>query len=245
MGGAVALLVGLFVRYLVLTVTGSYALLAAVLFPCCLLAGFARSDPRAKAGRGYAFILLVVVSPQNTMTYDLLGSLNEALAQLIGLGVAVIAFSALPPPATPQTRRLRVMQRMVRDVLAAATRPSALLPRPDKWLARMFDRLEQISVESRSIQEAGQILILVGQGLLRLRDIDDELRRCVGQIITASEAAPDHICASLRRLASDEAEGAGLRAQHEIREIADLLESGRNVIAAWPADFCRFSVDRV
>jgi uncharacterized membrane protein YccC len=245
MGGVMALLVGLFMRYLVLTVTGSYVLLAAVLFPCCLLAALARSDTRAKAGPGYAFILLVVVSPQNTMTYDLLSSLNDALAQLIGLGVAVIAFSALPPPATPEARRLRVMQRMVRDVLAAALRPSALLPRPDKWLARMFDRLEQISVESRAVQEAGQILILVGQGLLRLRDIDDELRRRVGKIITGSEAAAHDICASLRRLAAGEAEGAGLRAQREIREIADLLESGRDVIAAWPVGFCRFSVDRV
>jgi uncharacterized membrane protein YccC len=35
LGGALAIAVGLFIRYVALTVTGSYALLAAVLFPCC------------------------------------------------------------------------------------------------------------------------------------------------------------------------------------------------------------------
>jgi uncharacterized membrane protein YccC len=184
-GGSLAILVGLFMRYVALTMTGSYALLAALLFPCCFLAALARSDARAQAGSGYAFIVLGIVSPQNTMTYDLLSSLNDALAQLIGLGVVAIAFSALFPPALPETRRLRVMRRMVRDVLAVALRPSALLPRPDTWLARMFDRLDQISSESRAIQEAGQTLILVGQGLLTLRDIDDDLRRRAGKIITA------------------------------------------------------------
>ena len=206
LGGALAVVVGLFMRYVALTVTGSYALLAAVLFPCCFLAALARSDIRAKAGSGYAFIVLGVVSPQNTMTYDLVSSLNDALAQLIGIGVAVIAFSALPPPATPETRRIRVMRRMVRDVRATALRPSGLLPRSDTWLARMFDRLDQMATESRAIQEAGQTLILVGQGLLTLRDIDDDLRRRAGKIITECDTASDDVCLSLRQLALDEAE---------------------------------------
>lgn len=245
MGGVLALLVGLFVHYVALTETGSYALLAAVLFPCCLLAALARSDTRAKAGPGYAVILLGVVSPQNSMTYDLVSSLNDALAQLIGIGVAVMAFSALPPPATPEIRRLRVMKRMVRDVRNAALRPAALLPRPDKWLARMFDRLDQLSVESRAVQEAGQILLLVGHGLLTLREIDDDLRRRAGKIITACDRTGDNICASLRQLAAETAESTGPRVQREILEIARLLEAGKNVIAAWPVGFGHLSWDKV
>jgi uncharacterized membrane protein YccC len=174
LGGALAVVVGLFMRYVALTVTGSYALLAAALFPCCFLAALARSDIRAKAGSGYAFIVLGVISPQNTMTYDLVSSLNDALAQLIGIGVAVIAFSALPPPATPETRRLRVMRRMVRDVRAAALRPSVLLPRSGTWLARMFDRLDhRKSCDPGSGPDSDP----GGAGLLTLRDIDDDLRR--------------------------------------------------------------------
>jgi uncharacterized membrane protein YccC len=240
-GGALAILVGLFMRYIALTMTGSYALLAALLLPCCFLAALARSDARAQAGSGYAFTVLGVVSPQNTMTYDLLSSLNDALAQLIGLGVVAIAFSALFPPALPEIRRLRVMRRMVRDVLAVALRRSALLPRPDTWLARMFDRLDQISSESRAIQEAGQTLILVGQGLLTLRDIDDDLRRRTGKIITARDQTSQDICMSIRQLASDEAGSIGPRAQRELFEIAQLLETGKTAIAAWPIRFGNFS----
>ena len=53
------------------------------------------------------------------MTYDLLSSLNNGVALLIGIAVTVIAFSAVVPPSSPGTRRPRVMSRMVRDVLAA------------------------------------------------------------------------------------------------------------------------------
>jgi uncharacterized membrane protein YccC len=240
-GGALALLVGLFIRYVVLTATASFALLAAVLLPCCFLAALGRSDTRAKAGSAYAFVVLGVVSPENTMTYDLLSSLNNGVALLIGIAVTVIAFSAVVPPSSPGTRRLRVMRRMVRDVLAAALHPSALLPSPDTWLARMLDRLDQISVEKRAIQEAGQTLILVGQGLLTLRDIDDDLRRRVGKIITARDTECCDICTSLRRLALDEAESAAPRAQREILEIALLLEAGKDAFAGWPAGFRNLS----
>jgi uncharacterized membrane protein YccC len=245
LGGALAIVVGLFIRYAALTVTSSYALFAAVLFPCCFLAALARSDIRAKAGPGYAITLLGVVSPQNTMTYDLVSSLNDALAQLIGIGVAVIAFSALLPPATAETRRLRVMRRMISDIQAAALRPSALLPRPDKWLAQMFDRLEQISSEGRAIQEAGQTLILVGQALLRLRDVDDDLGRRAGAILTARGERVDGICTSLRQLASDDAESLDSGPQRKILEIAHLLESGKTAIAAWPVELCNRCPDRM
>ena len=137
------------------------------------------------------------------------------------------------------------MRRMVRDVLTAALCPSALLPSPDTWLARMFDRLDQISVENRAIQETGQTLILVGQGLLRLRNIDDDLRWRVGKIITARNTEYCDICTSLRRLALDEAESAAPRAQREILEIALLLETGRDAFVAWPAGFRNLSFERM
>jgi sugar phosphate isomerase/epimerase len=109
----------------------------------------------------------------------------------------------------------------------------------------MFDRLDQISVENRAIQEAGQTLILVGQGLLTLRDIDDDLRRRVGKIITARDTECCDICTSLRRLALDEAESAAPRAQREILEIALLLEAGKDAFAAWPAGFRNLSFERM
>jgi uncharacterized membrane protein YccC len=233
-GGALAILVGLFLRYGVLTTTGSYGLFAAVLFPCCFLAAMARSDPRAKAGSGFAFVLLGVISPENTMTYDLVGSLNDGLAQLIGLGIAVVAFSALPQPATPEARRLRVLRRMVRDVRAAALWPSALLPPPQRWLARMFDRLSRLSEESPTIQEGAQTLLLVGQGLLALHDTDDDLRRRAGRLIFTDSIANETIETMATQLDLVAAACANPRARDELLDLSRLLEVGRNAIATWP-----------
>ena len=109
----------------------------------------------------------------------------------------------------------------------------------------MFDRLDQISVENRAIQETGQTLILVGQGLLRLRNIDDDLRWRVGKIITARNTEYCDICTSLRWLALYEAESATPRAQREILEIALLLETGRDAFVAWPAGFRNLSFERM
>jgi uncharacterized membrane protein YccC len=236
-GGVLAILVGLFLRYDVLTTTGSYGLFAAVLFPCCFLAALARSDVRAKAGPGFAFVVFGVISPENTMTYNLPGSLNDGLAQLVGLGIAVVAFSALPPPATPKASRRRVMRRMVRDVRAAALWPSILLPPAQRWLARMFDRLNQLSTESQTTQVAAQTLLLVGQGLLALHNIDDDLRRRAGRIIFASGIADENIEVVTKKLASVAAACANLRAQHELLDLAGLLEANRNAFVTWPVNF--------
>jgi hypothetical protein len=46
---------------------------------------------------------------------------------------------------------------------------------------------------------------------------------------------------SIRQLASDEAGSIGPRAQRELFEIAQLLETGKTAIAAWPIGFGNFS----
>jgi hypothetical protein len=179
------------------------------------------------------------------MSYDLGNSFNAALAVLVGLGAAVVSFSALPPPASSETRRGRVMRRMVRDVCAVAQRPGFLLPQTDKWLARMFDRLDQIGTEGAAIQEAGQTLILVGHRLLALRELDDDLGRRVGQILSKNGSPNRGVCTSLKRLASDAAGTGHPKALREIIEIAALLEAGRAAMSSWPVGFEGLSLDEV
>jgi len=244
-GGALAILVGLLLHYGVLTTTGSYGLLAAVLVPCCLLAAVALSDARAKVGSSFAFVVFGVISPDNTMTYNLVGSLNDGLAILAGLSIAVVAFSTLPKSATPQARQRRVMRRMVRDVRVVALWPSALLPPPRKWLARMFDRLNQLSAESQTIQVAAQTRLLVGRELLALHDIDDGLRRRAGRIIFADSVADENIETAAEKLALVAAACANPRAQSELLNLARLLDADRNAIATWPVDFHHNNVREV
>jgi uncharacterized membrane protein YccC len=220
-------------------------LFAALLLPCLLLAALGRSDSRAKLGSGFALAVFTVISPENIMSYDLSISFNAALAQLVGLGAAVVAFSTLPPPASSETRRRRSMRRMVRDVCAAAQRPAFLLPRTDSWLARMFDRLNQIGTEDAAIQDAGQTLTLVGHKLLLIRERDDDLGRRAGRILLRNSELNSGIYASLMKLASDAAGTGHPKALREIMEIAALLEAGRAAMSSGPVGFEGLTLDKM
>jgi len=146
-GAALAAVVGVVVHYSVLTTTGSFPLLAAVLLPVLMLAALGRSDARAVSGGGYGLVVLGIIEPTNVMQYQLDATLNDVVADLLGLWLAVIAFSALPPPASVSTRRWRARRRMAKGFLASVCAPDFLRPDTDRWLARMFDRLTQVGDE--------------------------------------------------------------------------------------------------
>jgi uncharacterized membrane protein YccC len=181
-GAALAAVVGVVVHYSVLTTSGSFPLLAAVLLPVCMLAALGRSDARAVSGGGYALVVLGVIGPTNVMQYRLDATLNDVVANLLGLGLAVIAFSALPPPASASTRRWRARRRMAKGFLASVRAPDFLRPDTDRWLARMCDRLTQIGDEDGATN-GGQALLLAGLLGLALRREDSDLGRQVRAIV--------------------------------------------------------------
>ncbi len=181
-GAALAAVVGVVVRYSVLTTNGSFPLLAAVLMPVVMLAALGRSDVRAVSGGGYGLVVLNVVGPTNVMQYQLAATLNGVVATLLGLGLAVIAFSALPPPASASTRCWRARRRMAKGFLASVRMPDLLRPETDRWLARMFDRLSQVGGEDGAV-DGGQTLLLAGLLVLALRREDADLGRQVGAIV--------------------------------------------------------------
>ncbi len=187
MGTLMAAAVGLVVRYTLLTTTGEFALLAAILLPIGILAALGRSDGRAAFGFGFAFFVLAVIEPTNIMTYDLAASLNQVLAELLGIGAAAIAFSALLPPTDEDTRRMRARRRLIEGVRHVAVRNSLLLPPSDRWLARSFERLAKIGSEARD-RRNGETLLLSGLLLLALRRSDGELGQEVGRIVWSAYA---------------------------------------------------------
>jgi hypothetical protein len=186
-GTLMAAVIGLVVRYTLLTMTGEFALLAAILLPVCILAVLGRSDGRAAFGFGYAFFVLAVVAPTNIMTYDLASSLNQVLAELLGIGAAAIAFSALLPPIDEDTRRMRARRRLIEGVRRVAVGSSLLLPPPDRWLARSFERLALIEPEVGD-RRRGETLLLSGLLLLALRRGDGDLGREAGRIVWSAFA---------------------------------------------------------
>jgi hypothetical protein len=202
-GSLLAAVVGLTVRYTLLTTTGSFVLLAAVLLPIAMLAVIGRSDPRATCGLGYGFFVFVVLDPTNVMTYDLATSLNSTLAELLGMSVAVVAFAALPPPANEATLRLRARRRLVQAVRGIALNPAVLLPPPERYLAQGCARLALVGKDVGALRTA-EPLLLIGLLLLALRAADDRLGRDVGRTVWA-------------RLAVAASEGEDL-----LRDLADL-----------------------
>jgi uncharacterized membrane protein YccC len=197
-GAVMAAAVGLVVHYTVLTSNGNFPLLATVLLPVLMVAALGRSDKRAAFGGGYGLLVLIIISPDNVMDYHVDSTLNDVLADLLGMAVALIAFAALPPPASPATRRWRTRRRMAKALHGVAFRSSFLLPSQAQWLGRMFDRLAQLAPEDAAVIQGGQALLLIGSLLLILREHDDRLGREIGMVIYAGGA---HAGPSIARIA--------------------------------------------
>jgi uncharacterized membrane protein YccC len=225
-GAAFAAVVGLVVHFGILTASGNFPLLAAVLLPVCMLGALGRSDARALSGGGYAIVVLNIIGPNNIMQYQLGPTLNEVVADLLGLGLAVVAFSALPPPASASTRRWRARRRMAKGFRATVCAPDFLCPDTDRWLARMFDRLGQIGSEDGAI-EGGQTLLLAGLLIVALRREDADLGR---EVRAAMRAQGLKAGAVLRQLADHEDRSA---LQHD-RLVALSLLIGAGELERWP-----------
>jgi len=219
-GAALANLIGTVAHYAVLTSTGDFLLLAAVVLPISMLAAAGRADKRAVSAGGFGITVFSALDPLNVMDYDLASALNGVLANLLGVATAVLAFAALPPPASPATRRVRARRRIGRAVSAAARLPAILLPHPGRWCASMFERAALLAPEGTGAVAQAHTLMLAGLLLLVLRRQDDALGRQAGRVIT--EGGPD-LSGRLARLQTSSNQGLERR---RLAALAALLEPG-------------------
>ena len=225
-GAALAVVVGVVVHYSILTTTGDFPLLAAALLPVCMLGALGRTDARAVSGGGYGIVVFNIISPANVMQYQFDATLNDVVAALLGLGLAVIAFSALPPPASASTRCWRARRRMAKGFRASVCTPDLLRPDTDRWLARMFDRLTQVGHDDGAT-DGGQTLLLAGLLVLALRREDADLGRQVRAIVQAKGLQAG---AALGRLANQ----VDCTALQYDRIIALSLLIGSRELKFWP-----------
>ncbi len=220
-GAALANLVGLVAHYVVLTSTGDFLLLAAVVLPISMIAVAGRSDARAVSAGGFGITVFSALDPLNVMDYDLASALNGVVANLLGVATAVLAFAALPPPASAATRRARARRRIGRAVRAAARRPALLLPNPGRWCAPMFERAALLAPEGTGAVAQAHTLMLAGLLLLALRRHDDALGRRAGRMLLGG--GPD----LAGRLARLRVSGAGSDLEgRRLMALAALLEPG-------------------
>jgi Fusaric acid resistance protein family len=182
-GAMLADLLGTVAHYTVLTSTGDFLLLASVVLPISFLAAVGRADTRVTSAGGFGIVVFSALQPLNFMDYDLASSLNGVLANLLGVATAVLAFAALPPPASPATRRARARRRIGRAVRTVATCPAILLPHPGRWCAPMFERAALLTPEGATSVAQAHTLMLIGLLLLIMRRDDKALGKQAGRII--------------------------------------------------------------
>ena len=224
LGAALAAVVGVTLHYTALGTTGgAFGKLAAVLLPLGIITALGRSDKRAVWGPGFGFLILTAIDPTNVMSYALDRTLNEVLATQFGMAVAMVALSAMPPPASEDLRRRHAMQRLAKGVRAAALLPRPLRPDPGRWLSRMFMRLRLLEKADASTRRAGEDLILVGALILALRDVEDETGREIAAAAWSGAEALDHLVS-----------GPGLTELQRDRALALAALLGRGELARWP-----------
>jgi uncharacterized membrane protein YccC len=129
-----------------------------------------------------------LLGPANQMAYNTEQFYNVALAIIVGVGVAALAFRLLPP-LSPALRTRRLMALTIRDLrrlaIGAAPRIS------DDWQGRIYSRLSALPAEAEALQRAQLTAALsVGHNIVRLRRVARQL----GQ-----DAAPDAALEAIAR----------------------------------------------
>ncbi|MEL0027987.1 MAG: FUSC family protein, partial [Perlucidibaca sp.] len=150
------------------------------LLPFMLLGAWLMAHP-ASAGMGAGFSIMFTSSLQlqNVMHFNAVSFINGGLAQLLGLGVAAVAFSVLAT-SNPAAQASRIAQRLRRELVLACTQPLRQLP-------HAFDgRVRDLMRRAMSLPAADRDRLLpCALSVLELGDAIADLR-----LITAGEGLP-------------------------------------------------------
>lgn len=194
-GGMVA---GFACVFFVLTRMDGYGLMVAGIVPFLLPGLVVMAGGRhASYGLGYTMGFAYILSVRNPMVYDPVHFLNDAIAQVVGLGSAALAFMVVPPVIGSRWLRHRQLDRLRGQVALAVEAPLAGLRH--RFESVNHDLFSQIvahtaagSGESRrllawtlSVHETGRAVIELRRELAGGPSVDAALRRAVDQALDA------------------------------------------------------------
>ena len=120
----------------------------------------------------FVFVTLFIeplIAPENQMTYDTRQFYNLALAIVVGLGSATLAFHLLPP-LSPALRTQRLLALTLRDLRRLTRRPAAWTA--NNWKRRVYSRLSALPAQAEA-SEIAQLLaaLSLGAEIIRLRRV--------------------------------------------------------------------------
>jgi len=184
LGTMLASVVGMIVVFGVFPHIDGFAMMCAALAPALLLGAYL-STRRALAGVGigYCIFFCFLAGPDNLVHYDPTGYMNDALALVLSMIVAAIAFAVLLPTDAPWLRHL-LLGDLRREVVSA--RHGRLTTLTTHFESRTRDLLAQINAlpagRPDSQRDALQWLFAV----LEFGNAVIDLRREIAALSTAS-----------------------------------------------------------
>ncbi len=160
----------------VLPAADGFGMLALGLTPFLVLGAWLMSRPdRMIFGSGYFLMFLTGLNLSASMSYDFIGMFNNALALLVGIGVAGLSLAVLVP-ADPDWRRHRAVRVLLRSLeLARDGGARDLRARFESRVRGLSVQLMALQASSRTAPEdesLGLVVLEVGDAILRLRGID-------------------------------------------------------------------------
>jgi len=231
----VAVVLSLIYIALILPRLDGFFMLAAALALYLVPAGMLVSAPQV----GLAAVPLVVnflflLSLGSVPSLDLAAYMNNSLAVLTGIAIAVALFRLLRPLGAQWAA-----QRLVAGIMADLARlASGASPEPDEFASRMFDRinglfarLDHAAPGDRPILQGSLASLRVGHNLLILRRLQSRLPAAAGRAADAALAALGrHFGRSRRRSAAGGADALAALARAD--DALRALEPEPDIVAA-------------
>ena len=145
-----------------------------------------------------AFNFIPLLAPTNEMNYDTAQYYNSALAIVVGCGVAPLAFLLLPP-LSPALRVRRLLAFSFRDLRRLAI--TAVLPTPDDWESRIYNRLAALPDQATPLQRAQLLALLsIGTEIIDLRQMATQLGTAAELDAALSDIALGHSTKAIEKL---------------------------------------------
>jgi uncharacterized membrane protein YccC len=145
-----------------------------------------------------AFNFIPLLAPTNEMNYDTAQYYNSALAIVVGCGVAPLAFLLLPP-LSPALRVRRLLAFSFCDLRRLAI--AAVLPTPDDWESRIYNRLAALPDQATPLQRAQLLALLsIGTEIIGLRQMAMQLGTATELDAALNDIALGHSTKAIEKL---------------------------------------------
>lgn len=162
--------------------------------PFIMLGYVAMTRPKYFAiGLGYVICIVYITGFQNPQTYNVLDYLNNVVAQMVGMGSAIVAFMIIPAAGTFGWVNSRIQKKIYKLVSFAAFGPlMGLAQRFESGSYDLFNQLmsqmadsghDEMMTKALAINEVGQTLIEVRTIVSRRSDLTDDIQRAIRSMV--------------------------------------------------------------